>query len=172
MRHNVVSQAHAPGIDAWTYACIFCLSLLKHHTHDVNLNDKHKHEHMLQQHCLPIVFSQFGVSSHCGILCVRSCTLVCRMRMSRVFDHLQGDCWRNRVCNISTRAQTICRLVVVFPLPFMFDVVLHDAVAGGGLTKHVNYATPTPSRACQDWTVRGTGSEAFACSCFAYSVTL
>ena len=69
-------------------------------------------KHMVQQHRLPNVFSQLGVSSHCGMLCVRSCTLVCRVHMSGVFDHLQGDWWRNLVRNVEWCADALALLFV------------------------------------------------------------
>ena len=116
---------------------------------------------MLQQHRLPTVLSQCCVPSHCGMLCVQSSTLVCRMHMSvvsghlsgdcrrnnvrnisatlvcqmhmsGVFDHLSGDCRRNKVRNINARAQTICRLIAVFPLPLMFLFV--ECICQGFLT--------------------------------------
>ena len=121
---------------------------------------------------MPIALSQIGVPYHLGMLCARSCTLVCHMHMSGVFDLIHGDCWRNKVRNISARAQTICRLFVVFPLPLMFNVVLHGTVARWGQTRHVNYATPTPSRACQHWMFGARGSDTLACLCFVCCVTL
>ena len=63
---------------------------------------------MLQQNRLPIVVSQCCVPSHCGMFCVQSSTLVCRMHMSGVSGHLSGDCRRNHVRNIS--ATLVCRM--------------------------------------------------------------
>ena len=91
------------------------------------------------------------VFCHCGLLCVCLCDFRCQMHMSRVFDHIEGDCWRKKVRNNSARATLIGRLVLVFPLPQMFNVVLHKTVAEWGQTKDVNCATPIPSRACQHW---------------------
>ena len=47
--------------------------------------------HMIQRQRLPIAFSQIGAPSHLGMLCARSCTLVCQMHMSGVFDLIHGD---------------------------------------------------------------------------------
>ena len=93
-------------------------------------------------------------------------TLVCQMHMSESLTS-QRDCWRNKFRNICARAKTICCMLVEFPLPHMFNVVLHKAVAGWGQTKHVNYATPTPSRTCQHWTLGARGlNQLLVCDLF------
>ena len=66
----------------------------------------------------------------------------------------------------------MCSMSRVFPLPLMFNVGLQKTVAGWGQTKHVNYATPTPPRACQHWTLGARGSDTFVYLCFVCCVIL